>query len=385
MWTFYLRDAKWENGESVTANDFKFSWLRTLKDNSDSNYSYILFPIKGAKAYNEGKAKAEDVGIKVINERILEVTLDQPAMYLDSLVSFPIFVPLNEKYYKNSGNYYGTDVGYIMANGAYKLVKWDHDNELKLVKNEKYWNSSKIKIKNIKGKFYDTSSILEEFKNGELDLTFIYEDQDEELKNDKRLTVYDGNSVWYLEYNLKNKFLCNKKIRQALTMAVDKKELAEILYPSAKAAYGFVPDSIIGVDKSFREESGEAFPVFNPEKARKLFLEGMKELGMEKVPKITLVYNDAANNRKIVEYVQWALKNELNYEIELESVSFKTKILKMIQSDFDIVLAGWGGDYNDASSYMDLWVTNGGNNHTSYANPKYDRLIEIAQTSLNQK
>ncbi len=95
MWTFYLRDAKRENGESVTANDFKFSWLRTLKDNSDSNYSYILFPIKGAKAYNEGKAKAEDVGIKVINERILEVTLDQPAMYLDSLVSFPIFVPLN--------------------------------------------------------------------------------------------------------------------------------------------------------------------------------------------------------------------------------------------------------------------------------------------------
>ncbi len=385
VWTFYLRDAKWENGDPVTANDFKFAWIRALDSKNAAEYAYMLFPVKGAYEFNGGKGSKEELGIKVIDEKILEVTLNNPTMYLDSLLTFPVYTPLNEKYFNMHKDEYAEDAGKIMSNGPYKLVKWDHYNELVLEKNENYWDKSKVKTEKIRIKLIkDISKSLKAFENNEIAFTGISSELYSEYSKDKRLVSYD-NSVWYLEYNLKNDFLANKKIRQALTMAVDKEELGEILQGMGKPAYGYVPEFIMGVNKSFREEAGNIYPHYNPKNAKRLFEEGLKELGFNEAPEMILIFNDQGNNKKIVEYVQEKIKKELGYNLEIKALSFKERMLKMVEKNFDIVLAGWGADYNDALSFMDLWVTDGGNNNTSYSNPKYDELIKTAQTSPDKK
>jgi oligopeptide transport system substrate-binding protein len=274
VWTFHLRDAKWENGEPITAADFKFGWLRAVDPKTAAEYAYMIYPIKGAEEFNTGKGSKEDVGIKVIDDKTLEVTLKSPTAYLPALLSFQTFAPINEKFYASVGESYALDSGKVLSSGPYKLVKWTHNEGLDLVKNENYWDKANVKIDNVKVKLInDTSASLGAFKNDELDVTAITVEQYQEFKDDKRLTPYDDGSVWYLEYNLKNKFLSNKKIRQALTLAVDKEELGGILQQMGKPAYGYVPEFIQGVSKSFREEAGDTFPHYNPDEARKLYAE----------------------------------------------------------------------------------------------------------------
>ena len=385
-WTFYLRDAEWENGEAVTASDFKFAWLRALDPKNKAEFAYMLFPIAGAQEFHNNKGSAEEVGIKVVNDKTLKVILKSPTGYLDSLLVFPVYTPLNEKYYNTQKGKYGNDAGAIISNGPYRLVKWSRNKELVLEKNEKYWNKNEVKNEIIKMKLIDDAyESLQAFENNEIDFTEITIEQYSEFRNDKRLISYDDSSTWYLEYNLKNDFLSNKKIRQALTMAVDKEELAEKLEIMVKPAYGFVSYAIKGEKKSFREEAGDTFPHYNPEKARKLFAEGLKELKLDKAPEMTLIFNDLTYNKRIVDYIQEKIKKELGYSLVLEALPFKERLLRMVNKDFDIILTGWSGDYNDALNYMDLWITDGGQNYTSYSNLKYDELIRIAQTSPDQK
>lgn len=384
VWTFHLRDAKWENGSPVTADDFKFAWLRALDPKVGSEYVYMLYEIKGAEAFNTGKGTKEEVGIKVIDSKTLEVRLKHPVEYFSKLVSFSVFKPTSEKYFNGYKEKYGTEI--ILSNGPYKLVKWKHNDILYLKKNENYWDKDQIKISDIKIELMnDFSEALEAFENGGLDVTGIWADQYQEFKDDKRLTPYFDGSVWYLEYNLKNKFLGNKKIRKALDMALDKEELGELLGEMGEPAYGYVPKTIQGVNKTFREEAGDIFSHYNGDEARKLFAEGLKELGMDKAPKISLIFNDSGNNKKIIQYVQEKLRKELGFELDVQSLPFKERLGRMIEKEFDIVLAGWSADYSDALSFMDLWLTDGGNNHASYANPKYDRLIKTAQMSPDKK
>ncbi|MBP9477316.1 MAG: peptide ABC transporter substrate-binding protein [Sebaldella sp.] len=384
VWTFHLRDAKWENGDPVTANDFKFAWLRAL-ENKEPYRQWLLYPIKGARNLNKGKGKKEDVGVKVIDSKTLEVTLETPTEYFDSFLSQPITTPLNEKFYNIHKEKYGMNVENIISNGPYKLIEWSNEGDLELIKNKNYWAEKSIKIEKIKIKSIHYPSVLSSFEKGELDISEIDYDDYTEVKKNKNLNYYEDGSIWYLEYNLKNNFLSNKKIRQALTLAVDKEELSLVLQDVGKPAYGYVPSYIKGTNKTFREEAGDTFPHYNPEEARKLFAEGLKELGMDKAPKVSIIFNDAGNNKKIIQYVQEKIRKELGLELDDQSLSFKGRLSRMIQKDFDIILAGWSADYSDALSYMELWVTDGGNNHISYSNPKYDKLIKIGQTSPEQK
>ena len=386
VWTFYLREAEWENGDPVTANDFKFAWIRALDSKNAAEYAYMLFPIKGAYEFNVGMGNIEELGIKVIDEKTLEVTLNSPTRYLDSLLTFPVYSPINEKYFNLYKDEYGKDAGKIMSNGAYKLVKWEHYDELVLEKNKNYWNEKEVKTEKIRIKLInDISKSLEAFENNEIAFTVITPELYTEYRKDKRLISYDDGSAWYLEYNLENDFLANKKIRQALTIAIDKEELGSILQAMGKPAYGYVPGFVQGVDKSFRKEAGNTYPHYNSKKAKKLFEEGLKELNFNEAPEITLIFNDQGNNKKIAEYIQGKIKKELGYNLKIKSLPFKERLERMTQKTFEIVLAGWSGDFNDALSYMDIWTTGGGNNHASYSNPKYDELIQIAQTSSDQK
>lgn len=387
-WTFHLRDGvKWSDGEAITADDFKFAWLRALDSETASEYAYMLYPIKGAQAYNEGKGEKEDVGINVIDSKTLEVVLEKPTAYFDSLTAYVTYSPIREKFFMENERDFALEAGMMEYSGPYKIVSWKHDSNFIFEKNENYWNKDNIKIETIEMILIpDQMAELNAFNNGEADLIRLNAEQYKKYEKDPRVKVFKNNSVWYLEYNLDDKFLSNKKIRQAITMAVDKEELTgTVIKGTGEAAYGLVPTDFPGENKTFREESGDVFPHYNPEEAKKLFDEGMAELGITEAPEIGIIVNDSGSNKKIAEYVQEKLRTNLGLNLRIDSMTFKERMTRLQQKDFEIVLSGWSSDYADPMTYMDLFITNGGNNHPNYSNPKYDELIEKANNSNDNK
>ena len=387
-WTFHLREnIKWSSGEPVTADDFKFAWLRVLEPATASEYAYMLHYIKGGQAYNEGKGKKEDVGINVIDSRTLEVKLERPTAYFASLAASPTYAPIREKFFDEKGKNFALEADAMEYSGPYKIKSWKHDSNFIMVKNENYWNKDHIKIDEVEMVLVaDSTAELNAFNDGEIELIRLTAEQYKRYEKDPRVNVFRNNSVWYLEYNMENKFLANKKIRQALTLAVDKEEMANtIVKGTGEAAYGIVPTGFPGESKTFREENGDSYPKYNPEEAKRLYKEGLAELGVTELPELSLIINEAGNNKKIAEYVQEKIRTNLGANIRIEPIPFKERMARLQQKDFEIVLSGWGSDYADPMTYIDLFVTNGGNNHSSYSNPKYDELIKTANNSSDNK
>ena len=391
-WTFHLRDGiKWSNGDPITAKDFKAGWLRALDPNTASQYSYMLYPIKNAEAFNNGKAKAEDLGIKVVDDKTIEVTLEAPTPYFDDLITFKTYLPTNEKFLAEKGDkYFAEDAANVLSSGPYVMKEWVHDSEIKLEKNPNYYDAANVKVDNIVLKLIsDNAAAFNSFKNGEVDVTTVTTEQAKEFAGDDRLKSNNDGSVWYMLFNIKNKVLTNKNIRKALLMAVNREEMtSKVLNGSGRVAKTFVPAGIgmQGLEKAdFTEEVPTTIPGFNPDEAKKLLAEGLKELGLKEFPSLELLFNDSGNNKVIAEYIQESLNKNLGINLNLAAVEFKERVSRMKSQQFDIVLAGWSGDFKDPITYLDLFTTNGGNNHGKYSNPKYDELVKKVKSTGDQK
>lgn len=386
VWTFHLREGiKWSNGEPITANDFRAGWVRALDPNVASEYSYMLYPIKNAEAFNTGEAKVEDLGIKVVDEKTLEVTLEAITPYFDDLITFKTYMPLNEKFHQEVGDKYATEADAILSSGPYVLKSWTHDSEMVFEKNPNYYDVENLKVDNIVFKLIsDNAAAFNAFKNGEVDVTSITVEQAKEFAGDPRLVESNDGSVWYVLMNTKNPALKNKKVRKAVLMAIDREELSGTVLGGGHAAKTFVPAGIgmKGINKEeFTDEVTTSIPGFNPEEAKKLLEEGLKELGMTKVPSFSMIMNDSGNNKLIAEYIQESLNKHLGIDVELQAMTFQERVARMKQKDFDLVLAGWSGDFKDPITYLDLFVTKGGNNHGDYSNPRYDELVKITRST----
>ncbi len=387
-WTFHLREGlKWSNGDPLTANDFKFSWLKVLDRETGAKKADLLYVIKGAEAYNTGNGKKEDVGINVIDDKTLEIKLEQPTEYFLSLLAHVTYSPISEKFYEKTGAKYGLEPENTVASGPYVLKSWSHSANLVLAKNENYWNKDAIKLDEIEIKLItDNEAALNAFNNKEIDLIRISSAQYEKYKDDKRIHMFQNNSVWFLLFNVKNELLKNEKIRTAIQMGISRDELAnKVLGGIAKPATGLIPDGINGLEKSFREESGTLVPDYNLEEAKKLYQEGLKELGLEKAPKLTLLINDALNNKKVAEFAQEQLRINLGLEVEIIAVPYKERLEKSQQHDFDMVFTSTDAEYADPKTYLEVFMTNVGNNYGLYSNPKYDELVKKSSRSNDKK
>ena len=386
-WKFNLRkDARWPNGDPVTAHDFVFGWLRALNPDTASEYAYELYYIVGAKEYNEGKGKKEDVAVKALDDYTLEFKIKQPTPYLLSLFSFPTYFPANEKFVKEAGSEYMTSVQKSMGNGPYILKSWTPDSGMILLRNENYWNKSNIHISEINAKMIsDPVAVKNAFKNGEIDVTDISGSLVGEFAGSPELISYNKGSIRYLKFNTKSKLTSNRKIREALSLAINREEIAEnIVTGSFTEAKGFVPEGYgkLSDGTDFRKANGDLYEKYNEEKARKLFEEGMKELGNPK-PEITLQIFEALGNKDIAEYVQEKWKKVLGLETEVITNTAKIYFQNEEQGNYDVMVAMWGPDYLDPMTYMDMWVTDGGNNKTGWSNSKYDLLMEEVKASTD--
>ena len=386
-WTFHLRDAKWSNGDPITANDFKAAWIRGLDPKVASEYAYMLYPIKNGELFNKGKVTADKVGIKVVDPKTLEVTLESPTPYFADLVTFKTYSPINEKFLKEAGEKFATEANQTISSGPYVMKKWVHDSEIKFEKNPNYWNKDNVKVDNITYKLIpDNSAALNAFKNKEVQVTNITAEQAREYEGKPELVKSKDGSVWYILPNLKNKFLSNSKIRKAILLAVDRDELVKsVLNGTGESARTFVPSGIgiKGISKDFPEEVPTSIEKYNPQKAKQLFAEGLKELGMTSAPTLEVLINDSGNNKPVAEFVQESVRKNLGLNLNVKAVTFQERVSRMASKDFDLVLAGWSGDFKDPITYLDLFVTGGGQNRGSYSNPQYDALVKKIKSTAD--
>lgn len=387
VYTFNLRDDyKWSNGEKVTAKDFEFAFKSLIDPNFASDYAYFGYVFKNATAFAGGKAKIEDVGIKVIDDYKLELTLEQPTPYLLDMLAFGVFLPVNQKAYDAVGDKYGTDVDKIVTNGPYTMESWEHENQIVLKKNADYPNAKDIKVEKIVMKMIkDTNTGLNSFKANEIDMTILNGDQAASMKAESYpVNTYDDGSSWYFEYNLKNPTLANLKVRQALTYAIDSESFVKnVVKNNSLAAAQFTPPAINGNKDKFAKELGPQYKSHDLETAKKLIEEAKKELGVDNIT-VSMLIDDTDTATKHAAFFQESWKSELGITVDVEAVPFKSRIQRMSDKDFQIVLGGWGPDYNDPMTFLDMFETGNGNNHTSYTSAEYDALLAKARVELDR-
>ncbi len=385
-YTFDLRkDAKWSNGDSVTANDFMFAWKRAINPETASQYAYMLFYVKNAKEINKGTVPLAELGVKVINDYKLEVELEQPIPYFLQLLALPIYLPQHESFLKEQGKNYALEPSNLIYNGPFVLEKWKHEQEFQLKKNATYWNEKKVKLDEINFQIVkDTMTAVNLYEAGNLDRVPINSQFVDKYKGDKELHMSSEPAIAMLRFNEKNSALANKKVRQAISFALNKEDfVAHFINNGAKPATGLVPVGHINEEtgKDFREENGN-LSLYDVQSAKKNWEEAKKELGVEQVNFEFLTF-EQDNAKRMAEYIKGDLeKNLQGLTIQIKQQPFKQKLQLEQTGDYDITMANWGPDYKDPISYLELFTTGNPNNKMSYSNPRYDELIKKAKTDL---
>lgn len=396
-WTFKLRANKWSDGKDVTAKDYEYSLKRTLNPATASEYSYMLYPIKGAKEYNKGQAKVEDVGVKALDDKTLEIKLAQPCAYFLNTTYFRVFIPERQDIVEKSGEKYGSEAN-VVCSGPFVVKSWVHKNKIELEKNPNYWDKDKVKLNKVTLKIIeDAQSRMNELYNGSLDTALVEKKEwIDKIESTKKFDHVEGAdpSSDYMFFNTKDKLFSNVKVRKAFALAFDREDFIKTVFPSArKPFYGWIPPKMqIGTEDFRTKASEEPLKKLKDEvkDPKALLVEGLKELGMDSNPENLTVNVSAAGtdarSRQIEEYRQQAFQKVLGCKVKIDYMDwgvFQDKTKKGKQ--FQIAAMAWTGDYNDPMTMLDMWTTNSDMNRTSWSNAKYDELIDKASKTMDQK
>ncbi|MEK0224618.1 peptide ABC transporter substrate-binding protein [Bacillus proteolyticus] len=382
-YTFHLRkDAKWSNGEMVTAHDFTFAWKRTLSPETASQYAYLLFYIKKAKEINEGIVAADQLGVKALDTHTLEVELEQPVPYLLQLLALPIYLPQNESFVKEQGNSYGLEPNHLIYNGAFVLEKWKHEQEFQLKKNNTYWDKEQVKLEAINFHIVkDSMTALNLYESGSIDRAPVSAKFVDKYKGKKELHMKKDSGISMLRFNEKNTTLANKKTRQSISLALNKEGIVDhFINNGATPAEGLIPVGYKNETngKDFRQENG-ALAVYDLQKAKQIWEVAKKELNTENVTLEFLTF-EQDNAKHIAEYIKGELEKHLQgLTIQIKQQPSKQKLQLEQTGQYDISMVGWGPDYKDPISYLELFTTDNPNNKMEYSNSSFDDLISKAR------
>ncbi|MEK5133615.1 peptide ABC transporter substrate-binding protein [Bacillus sp. FSL W8-0645] len=394
VYNIKLKDAKWSNGDPVKAQDFVYAWQRALDPEQKSEYGpYMMVgKIKNAdKVYNK-KAKPDELGIKAVSDKELQITLEKPIPYFQSLLSFPTFYPVNEKFVKEQGDKYAKTAKNLVYNGPYELSSWDGPQATtwEYKKNEEYWDKKNVSMTKLTFKVSkDPQAAVNAFEAGEADITPKLSTPAiiSQYEGDKRMKRLLEPTVFWLKMNQGNKSLKNENVRRAIATAIDKEAFVkDVLQNGSVAANYQIPKDFVHDEngKDFRDGMPKYLET-NKGEAKKLFEKGLKELGTSKV---TLNYlgDDSETAKTIGAFIKDQLEKTLpGLDINIQSVPFATRIDRDKKEDYDLQMAGWGPDYLDPITFSDLFITGGGNNHMGYSDKKYDQLLKDASGKLAAK
>lgn len=398
-YTFHLRDFTWDDGQKVTAQQYAYSLLRTLDPNTGSSYSYLLAAIKGATAYNGKKGSKEDVGIKAPDDKTLVIELGVPAPYFLQLTYFTIFVPQREDIIAKYGETYGAEANTILSCGPFKMTEWIHDSKIVLTKNQAYWDKDKVKLDTVNIKVIkEEDARYQELYTGGLDMceNVTVPEWKDKFNALGTLDFYEKiqPGTVYMLFNQTTtingvKFFSNEKIRKAFLTAIDRKQACDLVYDNTETpATGWVPPKVLIGEDDFRKAAG-----FDPvtklveevKDPKALLIEGLTELGADPDPsKYTVTYlvgNTSARGKKNAEVYQQMLQNALGVTMNIEQVESGVRTDRIQNLQYDFIIAGWLGDFNDPATFLDMFRTTAPVYPSGYTNTAYDAALDKANST----
>ncbi|NHM32946.1 ABC transporter substrate-binding protein [Neobacillus terrae] len=379
-YTFKLRDAKWTNGDPVTAEDFVYAWKWALDPKNESQYAYQLYYVKGAQAINEGKAGADTLGIKAVDDKTLEVQLENPTPYFLELTAFYTYFPVNHTVAAKNPKWYAEAGADYVSNGPFKMTGWSHQDKITLEKNDQYWDKDSVKLTKVEMYMInDPNTELSMFDNGELDWAgspfgTLPTDALKQLKDDGKLNVKPIAGTYWFKFNTEKPPLNNVNIRKALSYAINRQAIVDNITQGGQIpAMAAVPPSMIKENKKGYYKDNDV------EKAKEYLKKGLEELGLKDakdLPPITVSYNTSEAHQKIAQAIQDMWKSNLGIDVKLDNAEWKVYIDKLHKGDYMVGRMGWLGDFNDPINFLELFRDkNGGNNDTKWENPEFKQLL----------
>ena len=384
-YTFDLRpDAKWSDGRPVTAEDFAWTWRRALDPKTAAEYAYMLYPIRGARAYYDemqktsGEGDWTKVGVRVESPLRLTVELQQPTAYFLDLTAFATYLPVRGDIVERYGERW-TMPPQVITNGAYRLVEWRFRSRMRWERNPHYWNVAAVPLERIELRvFDDLNTALLAYETGAVDMTTVVPGLAiEPLLEARRLgkrsdVLYATNlGTYFYRFNCTRQPLTDARVRRALAMAIDRKAVIERAARGGQQPYfTLVPPGMPG----YTSPPGLVEDV---EAAKRLLAEAGYGSG-DGLPELAVLVNKGGDHVPIAQMIQQQWRERLGIRVRIEQVEWKVFLDTIQHLDYQVARGGWYGDYIDPNTFLDMFVTGGGNNQTGWSNAAYDALIARA-------
>ncbi len=384
VWTFNLRDTKWTNGDPVTAGDFVYSWQRILSPALGAEYAEMLYVIRNADDFHQGRiTDFGQVGVRAIDDRTLEVTLEGPTPHFLGMLMHSSFLPVNPRAVEENGGMTDRQSGWstlenYVSNGPFQLKEWVTNQVIEVERNPNYWDAATVQLNGIR--FYPIDNVGTEeamFRDGRLHLTNTVSPDKipsfrEEMPDQLRIEPYLGS--YFYRINTTRPPFDDVRVRRALALAIDKQLLVDRVTQGGQApATGFVPSGIAGYTESGAVQ-------FDPEEAKRLLAEAGYP-GGRGFPTAEILINTSESHRKIAQALQAMWQETLGIDVGIYNQEWKVYLDSQSKLDYDISRAGWIGDYVHPTSFLDIFTSGNGNNDTGWSNAQYDALIGRARVA----
>lgn len=397
-YTFHLRkDGVWTNGDPVTAKDFEFAWSQALNPDVASDYAYFLYFIKNAEKYFNGEVTWDEVGVKVVDDYTLEVTMEQPTPYALFLFSFGTLAPINQRFYEAVGaDLYSTEAQYFCTNGPFALTEWSHNDKIVMQKNDAWHGAADVEVEEIDWKIItDANAALSSFLAGDLDMVGLGTGELIKQATAAGATIqsYTDGTAFYIYFNNNDQYLSNVNLRRALFNAIDEqKEIDTVWQNDNEPMTSFTAPGVSATDgTSFAGKVGELYaPSRDQEKAKEYLATALSELGCtvdDLSAHLSIDCGDSPTSIAEASFYQEQWRQVLGIEVAVNSMITKQGSQNRKTGNYVMSITGWGPDYNDPNTFLDMWVTDGGNNQTGFSNERYDELIDLAakETDLEKR
>ncbi len=391
-YTFKIReDAKWSNGEPLTAHDFVFAWKRLADPAVAGAYAWMLdevLSVKNAAEIATGELPVDELGVSAPDDYTFEVQLTRPVPYFEHAMVFTPFFPLNEKFVTEQGDNFALTVDGLLFSGPYKMTEWDvGGTRMVLEKNENYYNADSIQTDVINYQIIaDTQQAVMSYENGDIDFVKLTGDLVNQYRNEEGFSTQIGGYIWHLVPNCENEFLSNANLRRAISSAIDRDTMVNsILNDGSVVATGYVlQDFGKGPDGKYFRETALSYTFTDKEKAVEYWELAKEELGTDAVT-FTLLYEDSESASNVAAFIQSEIETTLpGVTVEMQSVPKKVRIENMQNFDFDLALNRWGADYDDPYALLNLYTSDrfANSNYGRWVNEEFDSLIYSARDEL---
>lgn len=398
-YTFKIRpDAKWSDGKAVTANDFVYSWRRLADPNTAADYCYMIDMVKGYAEVNSGEADPSTLAVSAPDASTFEVVLTYDCPYFLEICAFPAAFPVREDVVSAEPDTWTTSNGsknYI-TNGPWKMAEWVHDSYIKMVPNEYHYDVANLGPDSITFRLIaDSNAMLAGFRSNDLQyINQVPVDETPSLIASGELDIVDYIGTYYVSYQTQAEPFDDWRVRKAFTLTIDSKYIVEQITQSGQVpATGFVPAGVYDANPTgddFRTVGGDYWEApltdeiyqKNCEEARQLLAEAGYPNG-EGFPVVTYLYNTGDAHKAVGEALQQMWQKALNVTVQLQNQEWNAFLETRKNGDFQVARNGWIADYNDPISFLDMWLTGGGNNDGQYSNPEYDAAIKEAKSSAD--